>query len=374
MKARAMMQRQLAVVGISSVLLVLFAAQASAVELVTFDELLSAPETYWHGPDPNGEEVEGEYGPEIVGSFSSGGVKFANIHDTVYSSWRGFAYSNITDNTTPGHGNQFSAVSGSGMSDGNDAYAVAFGYWDLTPNLAQPEAFDPTNAEHLISLPTLKLPVGTAIQGAWVTNTTYAALSMQTGDGFSKKFGGESGSDPDWLKVTAYGTDSAGTPMAESVEFYLADFRFANSMEDYIVEAWSEWDLSPLAGARQVHFNLSSSDVGTFGLNTPPYFALDNLELIPTNLTGDYNQDGFVNLADYTLWRDTLGSVVSELGAGADGNRDGMIDAEDYGVWRSQFGTGTPVNVGAGHAVPEPSSLFWLLASALIAALWGVRK
>jgi hypothetical protein len=109
-------------------------------------------------------------------------------------------------------------------------------------------------------------------------------------------------------------------------------------------------------------------------LNTPPYFALDSVELIPTNLTGDYNQDGFVNLADYTLWRDSLGSVVSELGAGADGNRDGTIDAEDYGVWRSHFGTGTPVNLGTGHAVPEPPSLCWLLASALIAALCGVRR
>ncbi len=51
---------------------------------------------------------------------------------------------------------------------------------------------------------------------------------------------------------------------------------------------------------------------------------------------GDYNLDCVVNLADYTVWRDTLGAT----GAGlvADGNPDEVIDAQDYMVWKDHFG------------------------------------
>lgn len=55
---------------------------------------------------------------------------------------------------------------------------------------------------------------------------------------------------------------------------------------------------------------------------------------------GDYNQDGVVNTADFTLWRDTMGDVVANYG-GADGNGDGLIDQGDYQVWKSNFGETT---------------------------------
>jgi hypothetical protein len=55
-------------------------------------------------------------------------------------------------------------------------------------------------------------------------------------------------------------------------------------------------------------------------------------------LWGDYNNDGFVNAADYTLWRNTLGTTGLEPYDGADGSGDGTIGPEDYGVWKSNFG------------------------------------
>ncbi len=54
-------------------------------------------------------------------------------------------------------------------------------------------------------------------------------------------------------------------------------------------------------------------------------------------IAGDYNRDGTVNLADYTVWRDSLGASVTK-GAGADGNADGTIDAIDYQLWKSRLG------------------------------------
>lgn len=68
---------------------------------------------------------------------------------------------------------------------------------------------------------------------------------------------------------------------------------------------------------------------------------------------GDYNVDGQVDAADYTLWRDTLGSTSL---LDADGNGNGTVDAADYQIWRTNFETlSDPVTT-----VPEPY-LAWLI-------------
>jgi hypothetical protein len=81
--------------------------------------------------------------------------------------------------------------------------------------------------------------------------------------------------------------------------------------------------------------------------NTPTNFAgmSGSVNLVPPPTpTGDYNHNGKVDAADYTLWRDTLGQTVSS-GTGADGNGNGKIDSADYSFWVSHFG-----NVVAGSA------------------------
>jgi Right handed beta helix region len=84
-------------------------------------------------------------------------------------------------------------------------------------------------------------------------------------------------------------------------------------------------------------------------------------------LIGDYNRDGYVDAADYILWRKSSGQTGA--GLAADGNHDGIVDASDYGLWRTHVGDS--IGAGAGFAsgalgygnVPEPSpSLLLLLA------------
>lgn len=72
----------------------------------------------------------------------------------------------------------------------------------------------------------------------------------------------------------------------------------------------------------------------------------------------DYNFDGVVDAADYTVWRDTLGSTTQ---AEADGNGNGIVDQADYDLWVSNFAITTFSN-SASAAVPEPASLFLLLS------------
>lgn len=196
--------------------------------------------------------------------FVSRGTAFNNRYNTAFGgTWAGWSISSTTDATTPGFGNQYSAYHlPIGGGDGSSTYGVAF-----------EDAFTPVT-------PTIALPAGARPLSARITNTTYAALSMRDGDAFSKRFGGLSGNDPDFFRLTVRGFDALGTPTGQT-EFFLADYRFANNSQDYIVSQWTTLDLSPLGAASRLTFALDSTDNGPFGMNTPAYFALDNLTLVP---------------------------------------------------------------------------------------------
>ena len=74
--------------------------------------------------------------------------------------------------------------------------------------------------------------------------------------------------------------------------------------------------------------------------------STDNTVTFSSLPLGDYNQDGTVNAADYTVWRNSLGANVAAF-AGADGSGNGVVDEADYEVWKANFGA---VATGAGGA------------------------
>ncbi len=193
-------------------------------------------------------------------SFTSGGATFNNDYNAGWGSWGGFAASSVVDTTTAGWMNQYASFAGGG--DASSQYAV--GYLDT---------FTPT-------IPRITLPAGMRADSARITNTTYTALSMLLGtDPPAKKFGGVTGNDADWFLLTI--TGYAGASVTGTVEFYLADYRFANNALDYIVDDWMTVNLSGLGNATAMEFAMTSSDNGGFGMNTPSYFALDNLQITP---------------------------------------------------------------------------------------------
>ncbi len=209
---------------------------------VTFDDLPLTPQSY--------------YFPAATTTFTSAGAvlhhNYTNYGPTCC--WDGWTYSNTTDTTTAGAANQYSAFTGGGLASAN--YGVAFiGY-------AAPPAIE-------FATPSL-------VSSASFTNTTYAALSMLDGDSFAKKFGGASGNDPDYFKLTIVGRDAASA-VTGTVEVYLADYRFANNADDYLLRTWTAVDLSALGAVSRLEFGLASSDNGAFGMNTPAYFAMDDL-------------------------------------------------------------------------------------------------
>lgn len=73
--------------------------------------------------------------------------------------------------------------------------------------------------------------------------------------------------------------------------------------------------------------------------------------IVPPGVTGDYNDDGRVDAADYTVWRDNLGSDSSVL---ANNAIPGVIGQAHYTQWAGQYGA---IAGGATAAtIPEPSS------------------
>ena len=72
---------------------------------------------------------------------------------------------------------------------------------------------------------------------------------------------------------------------------------------------------------------------------------------------GDFNGDGQVDIADYVVWRNNLGSS-NELAIQNNGNGGG-ITAADYTIWKNNFGQsqGAFSGLAGPTSVPEPTAL-----------------
>jgi Dockerin type I domain len=77
----------------------------------------------------------------------------------------------------------------------------------------------------------------------------------------------------------------------------------------------------------------------------------------------DFNGNGSVDAADYSIWQQNFGMNVA-AGTNGDANGDGVVDATDYALWRSQLGQSDTSLGGSSAAVPEPGTLALLILGA----------
>lgn len=87
-------------------------------------------------------------------------------------------------------------------------------------------------------------------------------------------------------------------------------------------------------------------------------------------LPGDFNFDGSVDVGDYSVWRDALGSEGS--GLPADANFDDKIDESDYAIWQANLGRSLVGASLTSAPVPEPAT--WGLLALAVAALAAQRR
>ena len=228
--------------------------EEKTIHIVNFEELELESESYWMGED-------------LKGGFISQNVFFNNEFTDWGGgivSWSGFAYSSMTDDTTAGFSNQFSAFAGGGVRS-SSIYGVAYVSFSSIPEIV---FLDSISGVEPISI--------------YITNNTYVALSMRDGDAFAKKFGGETGNDADWFILTVKGI-GLNNEVTDSVNVFLADYTSPYNSEDYIIKDWIEVNLLSFGRVKSLSFSLSSSDYGEYGMNTPAYFCLDDLAYLTDN-------------------------------------------------------------------------------------------
>jgi hypothetical protein len=213
----------------------------SAQETASFENLSLPLDSFWNASSGGN-------------GFINGGLFFITKYDTSFGGYwaSGFAYSSMRDTLNGSFTNLYSAKPGSGSN--SNTYVVSQNNTVIKPQYSGDKI-------NLISLD--------------ITNTTYAANSMKNGDFFATAFGGDSGNVPDFFTLT-FRPYVNGILTNDTAEFYLADYRFSDNSQDYIVNNWRNFSPS-ISNADSVLLTLRSSDNGAFGMNTPAFFCLDNI-------------------------------------------------------------------------------------------------
>lgn len=221
--------------------------------LLGFEELLPTTDSYFL--------------PLENGSFSSEGLKFN--YEGGFGSWSGFSYSNRVTLTGEYTNDQFVAASLGGIEGDSSSFAISYVSSDWMSGTYDPipSVIETSNGS------------ASVFGGFYINNSHIAYITMRDGTFFNKKFGGDSGNDPDWFRLKIWGGRSDNST-TDTIEHYLADFRFTDHYYDYIQTDWQWVDLMPLGEVKFLSFILESSDTGDYGMNTPAYFCLDHLSLL----------------------------------------------------------------------------------------------
>ena len=180
--------------------------------------------------------------------------------------------------------------------------------------------------------------------------------------------------------INDYTLEMDVTYISDDLPSDLSSLEMHLSMESNL-DDWSQVEsLAAISGVTNQTINievpLSSFDL-TAGLSTASFtigfvgqwsssqdatIYIDRIALTDTTFVapelGDFNGDGIVDAADYSLWRDNLG-LTDESKINFAGVNDGVIDEEDYATWQANFGA--TASSSAANTVPEPNSLSLLL-------------
>lgn len=322
------------------------------------------------GSDGWGMSANGEV---IVGQSVAGGSPGAsNIHAFRWTQ----ATNSMTDLGTLSANNSFgswaNAVSGDGLvavgasnsSPGNQAFRWTqgggmVGLGDLTGGDFVSEAFG-VSFDGAVVVGESTSGNGTREAFRWTQAIGMVGLGDLPGGSFRSSAKGVSG---DGSIIVGYGT------LTNSARAFIWDE--ANQMrllQDVLVNeyglgaALTGWTLNEATA-------ISSDGQYITGYATNPTggtegWLLSFAPTIPMGLPGDFNGDQHVDVADYTVWCDNLGTDFDLHGNGdEEGNSAGTVDQADYALWNSHFGS-----QGSGSnatQTPEPATLLLLAFAGL---------
>jgi hypothetical protein len=150
-----------------------------------------------------------------------------------------------------------------------------------------------------------------------------------------------------------------------------------NALQEFVLGGGSAGETFAAGGMTSLGnaFNTSTFGAGNpgdlmFEYGGPSGFLIQGaVEYVTTPaVLGDYNGDGTVNAADYTVYRNRKagigGTTLMNEGPGI---TPGVVTVEDYNYWKSRYGatSGSGATVGGGD-VPEPATLVSLVLGGLL--------
>lgn len=190
-------------------------------------------------------QTESVYHLGQTGTFTSGNFVFTQ--EVSVSEWGTYYFGNVVSNKT---GNTYKDdMDGDKSVKGGARNGKNFLVWTASYSGADG----------------IKLKQAAKVPGMYVCNSVYAYASMTKGDDFA----GEPFGDDDWFLLTVSGS-LEGKAVNTQVPFYLAKGK-------NIIADWTYVDLSTLGKVDELHFALTGSRTGDYGLNTPAYFCIDDL-------------------------------------------------------------------------------------------------
>lgn len=173
--------------------------------------------------------------------------------------------------------------------------------------------------------------------------------------------------------VIAGAEGEAGTPLDEEDLTHVRMVHLGDGdFEAYTSVDGVEWDLHQEFSNEELAEGMLEVGLwaGSYGGGISDGDAqFDWVEIMVGVPAGDYNEDGVIDAADYTVWRDTMGQAV-DAWEGADGDGDGMVTTADYEVWRRNYGLAAtlPGGATASAAAPEPHASALLVVCAALAS------
>ncbi|MEO1496296.1 MAG: hypothetical protein AAFV43_04020 [Planctomycetota bacterium] len=116
-------------------------------------------------------------------------------------------------------------------------------------------------------------------------------------------------------------------------------------------------------GNTNYHSTVAVDDVLPLGSNGEPLYlpawtSMFRRAAIGEPLAGDYDRNGLVDGADYTVWRDAFGATGPNYAG--DGNGDGVVDTLDYEVWAAAFANAA---LPDSQGIPEPTAMLCIVAA-----------
>ncbi|WP_425399991.1 hypothetical protein [Aeoliella sp.] len=163
--------------------------------------------------------------------------------------------------------------------------------------------------------------------------------------------------------LTTAGWDSLAEQGVTSNIWLEADTNSATQLAEFDSQGFltlapgAKYNLGPLftGGDEDLEFNFL-----LMGDSTATTGAVIYSTFVP-GVSGDFNEDGVVNLADYTVWRNNLGgpSLPNDDGLGT-------VGSAHYELWKTHFGEVESGSLAAVNTrVPEPTALGLVLVASV---------